>query len=154
MRTAIVYYSEHHGNTWRLVEAIHDFDTNIRLVDTAETKITILDAYDCVGVASGIYYGKFNADLMAYLRERLPEGRKVFALYTCGNMMKGYTKELQVVAAEKNCSWLGEYGCLGFDTFGPFKLVGGLQKGHPTEEEIVGAVEFYKGLGLETMNDE
>lgn len=32
----------------------------------------------------------------------------------------------------------------GFDTFGPFKLVGGLQKGHPTEEELKGAIEFYK----------
>ena len=34
----------------------------------------------------------------------------------------------------------------GFDTFGPFKLVGGLQKGHPTEEELQGAIEFYKNL--------
>ena len=41
---------------------------------------------------------------------------------------------------------IGEYECLGFDTFGPFKLVGGLQKGHPTEEEIRKAVEFYQGL--------
>ncbi len=34
----------------------------------------------------------------------------------------------------------------GFDTFGPFKIVGGLQKGHPTEEELQAAVEFYKNL--------
>ena len=146
MKTAIVYYSGHHGNTKKLVEAIHDFDTNIRLVDTAETKITSLDAYEVIGVASGIYYGKFNADLMTYLHERLPEGRKVFALYTAGNLSRAYTKDLQTLVSEKNCSWIGEYGCLGFDTFGPFKLVGGIAKGHPTEEEIAGAVEFYKGL--------
>jgi hypothetical protein len=35
-----------------------------------------------------------------------------------------------------------------FDTFGPFKLIGGLKKGHPTEEEIQGAVDFYNGLGF------
>ena len=36
--------------------------------------------------------------------------------------------------------------CLGFDTFGPFKLVGGLAKGHPDEAEIEKAVEFYSSL--------
>ncbi|MCR5674581.1 MAG: hypothetical protein K6G16_02615 [Lachnospiraceae bacterium] len=46
----------------------------------------------------------------------------------------------------KNCKVLGEYLCPGFDTFGPFKLVGGIQKGHPTEKEIRDAVAFYQGL--------
>ena len=27
-----------------------------------------------------------------------------------------------------------------------FELVGGIKKGHPTEEEIQGAVRFYEGL--------
>ena len=31
-------------------------------------------------------------------------------------------------------------------TFGPFKLVGGIAKGHPTEEEIDACVKFYKEL--------
>ena len=35
------------------------------------------------------------------------------------------------------------YGCPGFDTWGPFKLTGGVQKGHPTAEEIKGAVDFF-----------
>jgi hypothetical protein len=41
---------------------------------------------------------------------------------------------------------LGSYGCLGFDTFGPFKLVGGIAKGHPTADEIQGALKFYESL--------
>ena len=41
---------------------------------------------------------------------------------------------------------LGEYGCLGFNTYGPFKLIGGLAKGHPTKEELEGAVRFYQSL--------
>ena len=35
----------------------------------------------------------------------------------------------------------------GFDTYGPFKIIGGLKKGHPTEKEIQDAVVFYNGLG-------
>ena len=41
---------------------------------------------------------------------------------------------------------MGRYGCLGFDTFGPFKPVGGIAEGHPTEDEISGAVRFYESL--------
>lgn len=46
----------------------------------------------------------------------------------------------------KHCKELGRYICKGFDTYGPFKLVGGLQKGHPTDEEIQAAVDFYNAL--------
>ena len=35
------------------------------------------------------------------------------------------------------------YGCPGFDTYGPFKLVGGMNKGRPNQEDIDGAVAFY-----------
>ena len=36
--------------------------------------------------------------------------------------------------------------CKGFDTYGPFKLVGGIKKGHPTQTEINGAVKFFEAL--------
>ena len=41
---------------------------------------------------------------------------------------------------------IGEYRCQGYDTFGPFKLVGGIAKGHPTVDEIQKVVKFYKNL--------
>ena len=85
---------------------------------------------------------------MEYLKEKLPSGIKIFALFTCGNMSDRYTKELKDIVESKSGKWLGEYGCKGFDTFGPFKLVGGIQKGHPTDEEIQGAVDFYSHLML------
>ena len=50
------------------------------------------------------------------------------------------------IAKKKHCRELGAYHCLGFDNFGPFKLVGGIAKGHPTEKEIADAVKFYQGL--------
>ena len=42
---------------------------------------------------------------------------------------------------------LGAFQCLGWDTFGPFKLVGGIAKGHPDEADIDAAVRFYRELG-------
>lgn len=50
--------------------------------------------------------------------------------------------------ARDNYQILFSYVCLGFDTFGPFKLIGGISNGHPTEDEILGAVKFYERLAL------
>ena len=36
--------------------------------------------------------------------------------------------------------------CRGFNTYGPWKLVGGMNKGHPNREERSGAVEFFAKL--------
>ena len=55
-------------------------------------------------------------------------------------------KSMREITSRKHGKELGEYRCQGYDTFGPFKLVGGIAKGHPTDDEIKAAVEFYKGL--------
>lgn len=128
------------------MEAIKEADPEVKLIDVSVTKVAELNGYDRIGIASGIYYSKFAKPLMEYLATHLPEGKEVFALYTCGQMRASYTKDVKALVEEKEGSYLGEYACLGFDTFGPFKLVGGLQKGHPTAEEIQGAVDFYKGI--------
>ena len=146
MKTVIVYHSKHHGNTKKLLDAIRKSFPDVKLVDITESKIEDLKAYDRIGIASGIYYSKFHKDMLEYIEEKLPERKQVFAIFTCGNMTKIYTKAIKSLTEKKNCNYLGEYGCLGYDTFGPFKAVGGIQKGHPTEEEIEGAVEFYKNL--------
>ena len=55
-------------------------------------------------------------------------------------------KGIREVTNRKHCKELGAYHCKGFDTFGPFKLVGGISKGHPTKEETDQAVLFYRNL--------
>lgn len=84
MKTAIIYYSKHHGNTKKLLDAIKKGSTD---------EIT--------------------------LREALKE---------------------------KIAHILGEYGCFGFNTFGPFKLIGGIAKNHPDNSEIKNAISFYNNL--------
>ena len=128
MSTAIVYYSQHHGNTKKLLDAIKEYDPDIKLIDTTKTKVEDLSPYDRIGIASGIYFSKFNKDLTEYIKKSLPHAIKVFGIYTCGNPSDKYTKEIKSIVNEKGCKWIGEYGCQGFDTFGPFKLVGGSQK--------------------------
>ena len=68
MSTAIVVYSKHHGNTRKLVDAIKNANDGIKIVDITENRVVDLNAYDVIGIASGIYMGKFNYDLMEYLK--------------------------------------------------------------------------------------
>ena len=42
--------------------------------------------------------------------------------------------------------WLENLAVKGMDTFGPFKLVGGIAKDHPNEEDMKNAADFVKGL--------
>ena len=145
MKTAIVYYSKHHGNTKKLLDAISaHYETT--LIDSSVTSEADLTGYDAVGFASGIYYSKFHKTVLQFAERCLPEGQKVFFLYTYGAEKKGYTEAITQVVARRGAKILGEYGCFGFNTFGPFRLIGGIAKGHPTAVETDGAVRFYAGL--------
>ena len=147
MKTAIVYYSEHHGNTKKLLDAICEADSDVTLIHVTEKQEVSLDEYDRIGFASGIYYSKYADQVLDFAKANLPAEKTVFFIATCGAPRKNYFGSIRRVAEEKQCEILGEHLCLGFDTFGPFKLVGGIQKGHPTESEIRDAVAFYQGLG-------
>ncbi len=145
MRTAIVYYSQHHGNTKKLLDAIASRE-EVTLINVVEDKDADIAAFDRIGFASGIYYRSFARQILAYAEKNLPEGKDVFFLNTCGAPAGVYFNAIRRITEAKHCRELGSYQCRGYDTYGPFKLVGGIAKGHPSEEEINGAVAFYQAL--------
>ena len=145
MKTAIVYYSRHHGNTKKLLDAISE-SNEVTLIDVTEQPSADLSAYDRIGLASGIYYNSFSKQLLEFAEKHLPEKKEVFYIYTHGGPKGMFLNAVRKIAEQKHCREIGSYHCLGFDTFGPFKLVGGIAKGHPTEEEIKEAVAFYQKL--------
>lgn len=147
MKTAIIYYSKHHGNTKKTLDAIKsEASDDITLIDVTAASSANLNEYDTIGFASGIYYSKFEKRVLTFAKEYLPDNKDVFLIYTYGAEKKGYTNAVRDILINKNANILGEYGCLGFNTFGPFKLIGGIAKNHPDESEIKGAISFYKSL--------
>lgn len=145
MKTAIVFYSKHHGNTKKLLDEIAKAG-DVTLIDATEVSDADLSGYELIGFASGIYFSKMNEKVIEFARKCLPENKKVFFIFTCGSMGKSYTKAIRDIAVSKGADILGEYGCRGFDTYGPFKLLGGIAKGHPDDKDISDAAEFFKGL--------
>ena len=147
MKTAIIYYSKHHGNTRKLLDAIQKAsEDEITLIDVTVTTNVSLEKYDRVGFASGIYYSKFDKRILNYAKTSMIDGKDIFFIYTYGSEKAGYTKAIREVLAGKNVNILGEYGCLGYDSFGPFKLIGGIAKNHPDASDIKKAISFYNNL--------
>lgn len=64
MKTAIVYYSKHHGNTKKLLDAIAAA-ADVDLIDVTAMKTVDLSGYNRIGFASGIYYGAFAKQIQA-----------------------------------------------------------------------------------------
>lgn len=145
MKTAVIYYSKHHGNTKKLLDEIAK-QGDVTLIDAVSPNVTDLTGYDLIGFASGIYYSKFHKSVTVFAEKHLPENKKVFFIYTCGAKRDGYTSAVSKIASSKGAEIVDEYGCLGFDTFGPLKLVGGIAKGHPDETEISAAADFFKSI--------
>jgi flavodoxin len=48
--------------------------------------------------------------------------------------------------SNKGFEIIGEFACKAFDTMGPFKLIGGLNKGKPDEEDFKNAESFANSL--------
>lgn len=150
MKTAIIYYSKHHENTKKVLDTIAE-QFPVTLIDVTNTPQVNLESYDLIGVASGIYYSKFHKSLLQFAEHHLPKNKHVFFVYTCGAEKKGYTSAIRKIAEKKQANIIGEYGCLGFDSFGPFKLVGGIAKGHPNQGELANAVRFFETISHELL---
>jgi len=144
LKIAIAYYSQHHGNTKKLLDAIKNLG-DIKLINVVECKETDLSDYDLIGFASGIYFNKFSKAVTKFARNNLPDKKPVFLIYTYG-VKSNYTKEMKQIIEDKSCRLIGTYGCRGYDTFGPLKLIGGIAKGHPDENDVKGAIELFRKI--------
>ena len=126
MKTAIIFASVHHGNTRKIVEKIAR-NNDVDLIDATQVKEKDLSEYDRIGFASGIYYGKFHQGVLNFASVNLPEYKEVFLICTHGG--SAAYQSIETIIKDKHCNVIGKFSCKGYDTFGPFKLVGGIAAG-------------------------
>ena len=144
MKSMIVYASRHHGNTEKLVRHLAN-RYGIALVDAQAVQSLEGEEYDLIGFASGMDFGKFYPSVTA-LAQMLPPGKCVYALYTCARDQAKYGSEIEEIAGQKGCRYLGKYGCKGYNTYGPWKIIGGMNKAHPDAQELEKACVFYEQI--------
>jgi flavodoxin len=145
-KTAILYRSPHHGNTRKLLDAIAAAVPGVDLILAGEGEFSPAE-YDFIGFASGVYGGKLHRAVRKVLDTMNADGRRAFVIYTCGDSQGSkYGERFLNMLRQKGYKTCGFYFCIGHDSFGPMRLIGGINKGRPNGEDIQGAVAFYENL--------
>ncbi len=146
MKTIIIYASIHHKNTEKVAKAMGEV-LNAKLFNVFEVnQKTILDA-DCIGFGSGIYFFKFHRNLIKIVTDLPPvEDKKAFVFSTAGIKSNVFlnrgNKHFKKILKQKNFKILGDFECLGLDTNGILKKIGGINKGRPNEKDLEKAKKF------------
>jgi flavodoxin len=149
MNSTVILFSHHHRNTEKIAQTIaKTIGTEIKTPE--QTAINTIGNFDLVGFGSGVYYGKLGKPLLEFA-DKIPQvtGKKAFIFSTSGRTGKAaakFHKSLKETLESKGYAIVGEFNCGGFDTFGPFKLVGGTNKGRPNEEDLKQAEAFAQNL--------
>lgn len=145
MKTVIIYASTHHGNTKKVIEAIA-LKHKVDIIDIQKNKDTDISGYDCIGIASGIVFGKYYPQMLEYLNAKMPKGKKVFFIHTAGDPKEKHNAAAKAITDSRGCQCLGTYFCKGYDTYGPWKLIGGINKKHPNSDDFFRAQTFYSDI--------
>ena len=150
MKTLIICFSYHHKNTEKLA-SVFAKTLEAEVKAPSEVDPNGLSEFDLIGFGSGISFGN-HYKMLLDLVDNLPPvtNKKAFIFSTSGqtgNQPK-FHKKLREKLAFKGFNVIGEFNCAGFDTYGVLKIVGGIQKGHPTEDDLKQAEDFVKGLVL------
>ena len=136
MKTIILYASTHHGNTRKIVERMAK-KMGARTVDVVKEGIPDISSYKLIGLASGVYFGTFHETLVKFVQEApFTPAHRVFLADTCGVGWKDYTYKLRMLLEERGVHCAGRFQCRGYDTYGPWRLIGGIARKHPDETDL------------------
>lgn len=145
-KIVIIYTSIHHKNTEKLITGISK-GVQIDFFKAAEAHNVDFSHYDIIGFASGIYMGKFHKSIFAFLKQyQNAVPKRAFVLCTSGIGSGRYAQKFASFIQAQGFEILGKFECKGFDTFGLFKLLGGLAKGHPNAQDIADGTAFIKHI--------
>lgn len=145
-KIAIIYSSTHHENTKKVVFKMKE-ERDLDLYDVLEVKDVDFSKYDYIGFASGIYFQDFSKSIKKFIENfKFKQNQKVFLIYTCGLNVTDYSSNVKKILKEKKVEAIGTFSCRGYDTFGPFKIIGGIAKKHPNNKDFDKAKEFIKNI--------
>jgi flavodoxin len=145
MKTLIIFTSVHHQNTEKVAKVMAE-ELEADLVPAMEAQPGMPASYDLIGFGSGIYFGKHHKTLLKFV-ETLPPatGKRAFVFSTSGDG-KMHHAALKEKLIDKGFLVVDEFCCKGWDTVGPLKLFGGINKGRPDGNDLAAARAFAQGL--------
>ncbi|MGV9414615.1 flavodoxin family protein [Nocardia sp. NPDC003693] len=148
MKAIIVCTSVSHGNTRRVADIAGEV-LGARVVAPGQVEPAELAGYDLVGFGSGIFLGRFHADLRGFIDALPQRPGRAFVFATSGFADAGpqrFSRPLIRQLEGRGFEVLDTFSCRAHDTYLPFKLVGGIRKGRPDTADLAAARAFAEGL--------
>ncbi|MER8114345.1 flavodoxin family protein [Streptomyces sp. NPDC094031] len=144
MKTVIVCASVSHGNTRRVADSMAE-TLDAKVVSPEQADPAELAAADLVGFGSGVFYSRLHPRLTDFAKA-LPAGRgRAFVFATSGLPeipLMPFARPLVRLLEAKGFEVEGSFSCRAFDTWAPFKLLGGIHKQRPNAGDLAAARAF------------
>jgi flavodoxin len=146
MNAVIIYMSIHHQNTEKVAREIAGpLDAHLTTPLDFDSDVS---GYDLVGVGSGIYYAKHHESLLEFVGDLPSVNRKNAFIFSTRGMgpVWVYHRPLRNLLLKKGFTIIGEFSCKGYDSNGFLRHLGGINRGHPNEEDLQRARVFAQSL--------
>ncbi|WP_406144244.1 flavodoxin family protein [Streptomyces sp. NBC_01012] len=144
MKVVIVCASVSHGNTRRVADSMAQV-LGAKVVPPEQADLEELAGADLVGFGSGVFYQRLHPSLTGLVKA-LPTGRgRAFVFATSGLPelpLVPFTRSVVQLLKGKGFEVDGQFSCRALDTMMPFKLIGGIQKQRPNDEDLAAARAF------------
>ena len=142
MKILAVVESTHLGNTLKIAEAMAEV-APITITNIENAPNYNFNDYDIVGFGSGIYFGKHDKRILEFVGSLCD--KKAYSFVFSTSSASGFLKNnsaLVELLKKKNKVVLGSFGCRAHDKYSVFKLIGGINKGHPDKNDCKQAQKF------------
>jgi len=143
VKIAIIHVSVRHHNTRAAAQAMGQA-TGACVLTVDEAKKVDLADYALVGLGSGIFFSSHHPALLRFARDGNPLPRKAFLFSTAGLPFLHWIwhRALRKIVRKNQMSIVGEACYPGWDTVGPLRWFGGIQRGHPNANDLEHACQF------------
>lgn len=149
MSAIVVCRSKSHGNTAKIADAI------AKVLDAQVVKPSDIDPqhiadYDLVGFGSGIYAASYDHELRRFVASLPPVRDKLAFVFATAGFGRVVELPIRIPLAKliesAGYRMLGAFCSPGYDTWLPLRLIGGLNKGRPNDDDLERAREFARRM--------
>jgi flavodoxin len=149
MKTLIIYYSNYKGHTKMIAEAMAEV-IGADLIKAEEFNYDI-SSYDLIGFGSGVYNQNQHPLIFESIEHLNLMNKNIFVFSTSSAGIDMYNKKIIDLLKSKGANFKGSFSCKGFYTNNFIKIIGGVSKGHPDNNDLTNAQDFVKKLNVESL---
>ncbi|MGW6376356.1 flavodoxin family protein [Rhodococcus sp. NPDC055112] len=155
MKALIVCTSVSHGNTRKIADVMGAV-LSAPVMAPEDVDPVELAGYDLVGFGSGIFQMSFHPQLRDFVGALPPQPATAAFVFSTSGLpeppFRRYSRSFERLLEQKGLKVVDTFSCRAFDTYLPFKLVGGRRKERPDINDLRAAHTFAERLRAQMVS--